>query len=396
MDRTRFTPFIPTDPPNGFPTHLLSVFFLITAIFCNNVAFLVFFNERREWLMLDQRLTDAVIELQLQIPIDQIDWQRLCQNFLTNFTTLPFYFNQRIQEINWNDVIFVKRNLLIRLEDGRQVLAKYIENFGEMWCEQSGRNEHHIRCKIRGTDEEVIIPISAIVNHILSKKDVSQYDENLAQQKAKEKAARDAKEAKQQSEAFKAQMKERGKIASFKQIQRHYPLFSEVSMKVLFLLCKRFGIALESTHQFNLLVRRLVCLGDQSIYSPPELAEEDQKAFMVFMETYMNQFVGLVIVSNTIRFQQSNLPDNKRGLFEIHCLRNKNYFPTQADVDSFLSKGDEFFAKFAATISENALALPDTYWTQAEFGVLTKKKKGYGMCQFLFPMPKEFPSDIFE
>ena len=385
---------IPTDPPAGFPTHLLSVFFLITAIFRNNVAFLVFFNERREWLMLDQILIDAVRELQLRIPIDQIDWQRLCQHFLTNFTTLPFYLNQGIQEINWNDVIFVRRNLLIRLEDGRQVPAKYIENFGEMWCEQSGRNEHHIRCQIRGTDEVVIIPISAIVNHILSKKDVSQYDENLAKQKAKEKAARDTEEAKQQSEAYKAQMKERGKIVSFPQIQRNYPLLSEVSMKVLFLLCKRFGIALDFTYQFNLLVRRLVCIGDQSNFQ--ELAEEDQEAFMAFMERYMNQFVGRVIVSNTIRFQKSNLADKLRGLFEIHCLRNKIYSPTQADVDSFLSKGDEFFAKFAATISENELALPDTYWTQAEFGVLTKQKKGYGMLQFLFPMPKEFPSDIFE
>jgi hypothetical protein len=385
---------IPTDLPVGFPINLLSVFFLITAIFRNNVAFLVFFNERREWLMLDQRLIDAVRELQLQIPIDQIDWQRLCQHFLTNFTTLPFYLNQGIQEIGWCNVIFVKRNLLIRLEDGRQVLAKYIENFGEIWCEHTRKNEHHIMCQIRGTDEVVIIPISAIMNHILSKKDVSQYDEKIAQEKANEKAARDAEEANQQSDAYKAQMRKRGEIASFPQIQRNYPLFSEVSMKVLFLLCKRFGIALDFTYQFNLLVRRLVCVGDQSKFQ--ELAEEDQEVFMAFMERYMNQFVGLVIVSNTIRFQQSNLPDNKRGLFEIHCYRNQNYSPTQEDVDFFLSKSDEFFVKFAVTILENALSLPDTYWTQAEFGVLTKQKKGYGMCLFLFPMPKEFPKDIFE
>jgi len=385
---------IPTDPPAGFPVHLLSVFFLITAIFNNNVAFLGFFNGKLEWLMLDHKLLDAVRELQLRIPIDQIDWQRLCQHFLTTFPILPFHLPQRIQEIEWKNVIFVKRNLQIRLADGRQVLAKYIENFGEMWCEQSGKNEHHIRCQIRGTPEEVIIPISAIVTHILSKKDVSQYDENLAQNKAEEKAARDAEEAKQHSEAYKIEMRERGDIVGFPKIQRHYPLFSEVSMKVLFLLCKRFGIALDFSYKFNLLVRRLVCLGDQSEFQ--ELAEEDQKAFMAFMEKYMDQFVGRVIVSKTVRFQQSNLPDHLRGLFEIHCLQIENHSPTQAVVDSFLEKGDDFLATFAASISENALALPDTYWTQAEFGVLTKQKKGYGMCQFLFPMPKEFPSDIFE
>lgn len=390
------TPFIPTDPPAGFPIHLLPVFFLITAILRNNVAFLVFFNERREWLMLDHRLIDDVRELQLQIPIDQIDWQRLCQHFLRTFTDLPFHLHQRIQKIDWKDVIFVKRNLQIRLANGRQVLVKYMENFGEMWCEHTGKNEHYIKCQIRGTLEEVIIPISSIVTHILSKNDVSQYDENLAQKKAEEKVALAAEEAKQHSEAYKTQMRERGEIVGFPKIQRNYPLFSKVSMKVLFLLCKRFEIALDFSYKFNLLVRRLVCLGDQSIYSPPELAEEDQKAFMAFMETYMNQFVGRVIVSNTIRFQQSNLPDHLRGLFEIHCHRNQNYSPTQTDVDSFLSNRDEFFSTIAASISENALTLPDTYWTQAEFGVLTKQKKGYPMLQFLFPLPKEFPKDIFE
>jgi hypothetical protein len=110
----------------------------------------------------------------------------------------------------------------------------------------------------------------------------------------------------------------------------------------------------------------------------------------------MNQFVGRVIVSNTIRFQQSTLSDHLRGIFEIQCLQIENYSPTQTDVDSFLSNGDEFFSKFAATISEKALALPNTFWTQAEFGVLTKQKKGCGMCQVLFPKPKEFPKDIFE
>ena len=379
------TPFIPNDPPVGFPTHLLSVFFLITAIFRNNVAFLVFFNERREFLMLDQSLIDAVRELQLQIPIDQIDWQRLCQNFLKNFSTLPFYLNQRIQKIDWNNVIFLRRTLLIRLEDRKQVPAKYMENFGEMWCEKSRRTEHHIKCQIRGTPEEVIIPISAIVNHIPSKKDVSEYDEKLAQQKAKEKAARDAEEAKQQSEAYKAQMKERGKIVSFPQIQRHYPLFSDASMKALFILCKRFQIALERTYQFNLIIFRLICLGDQSLYSPPEIVEEDQKDFEAFMEIYMNQFVGRGIVSNTIRFQLSTLPDHLRGIFEIDCLRNKNYSPTQADVNSLLEKGDKFFPIFSATISENALALPDTYWKQREFGIEFRSQKSeFPTLHYLF------------
>ena len=325
--------------------------------------------------MLEQYIIDAVKELLLHIPIDQINWQQICQHFLTNFTTLPFYLNGGIQEIDWNNVIFLRRTLLIRLENGREVLAKYVENFGEIPCEHSGIIELYIKCQIRATDEEVIIPISAIVNHIPSKKDVLEYDEKLAQQKAKEKADRDAEESKQQFEAYNAQMKESGKIVSFPAIQKRYPLLSKVSMKVLFLLCKRFGIALDRTYEFNLIIFRLICLGDQSIYSPPELAEEYQKDFETFMEIYMNQFVGRGIVSITIRFQKSTLPDHLRGLFEINCHRNQNYSPTQTDVDFLLEKGDEFFAKFAATISENALALPDIYWNQQEFGVECMKQK---------------------
>ncbi len=388
--------FIPTNPPASLLAYLLPVFFLITALFRNNVAFLVFCDGRLEWLMLDQIMIDAVRELQLQIPIDQIDWQRLCQHFFSQFQRLPFYLDQRIQGIDWNDVIFFRRTLLIRVEDGREVLAKYIEDFGEMWCEHTRKNEHHIRCQIRGTDEQVIISISAIVNHIPSKKDVSQYDEKIAQEKANEKAARDAEEAKQQSEAYKAQMMERGNIVEFPKMQRNYPLFSEVSMKILFLLCKRFGTGLEFTRLFNRIVRRIRHLGDQSRFPSVELSEADQKDFEAFKEKYMTKFVGRVIVSNTIRFQQSNLPDHLRGLFEIHCHQNQNYSPTQANVDSFLEKGDEFFAKLDTTTSENAMALPDEYWTQPEFGVFTRQKKSYPMCEFLFPMPKFFPEEIFE
>jgi hypothetical protein len=166
-------------------------------------------------------------------------------------------------------------------------------------------------------------------------------------------------------------------------------------MKALFLLCKRFQIALEFTYQFNLIVRRLVCLGDQSRFDSQEFSEEYQKDFEAFLEKYMDQFVGRVFVSNRIRFQQSILPDNLRCIFEIDCHRKENYFPNQEYVKSFLEKGDKFFTQIAVTISENALALPDIYWTQAEFGVLTKQKKGSEFLQFLFPMPNEFASDIF-
>lgn len=354
---------IPNEPTPGLQGKYLQIFFLITSILRNNFDFVVFNDGRFEWLMLDQNPIVSIERLKRRIRIDQIDWNILCMDFFENYKRLPFLVDQSIKEIDWNNVIFLRRTLMIRLEDGRHVLAKYVEKIG-----------HQIKCIVRETNEEIIIPLSSVVNHIPSRKDILDYDKKIAQQRAAKRSV----------------------ICQFPQIQRNYPLFSEVSMKVLFLLCKRFGIALDFTYQFNLLVRRLVCLGDQSIYSSPQLAEEDQDAFMAFMERYMNQFVGRVIVSNTIRFQQSNLPDNKRGLFEIHCYRNQNYSPTQEDVDFFLSKSDEFFDKFAVTILENALSLPDTYWTQAEFGVLTKQKKGYGTCLFLFPMPKEFPKDIFE
>ena len=401
---------IPTDPPVGFPTHLLPMFFLITGIFRNNVAFLVLFNGRLEWLMLDERLIDYVRELQLQNPIDQINWQRLCDYFLTIFTNLPFDLNQGITEIEWIDwdnVIFLRRTLLISLKDGREVLAKYIENFGEMDCEKSGRREHHIKCQIRGTDEEDIIPISAILQHMISKKDKNEYDEKLAQQKANEKAARDAEEARKYSEDYKAQMSERGEIVSFPGMQRYYPLFTPEFMIILFLLCKRFEIKIGFGYRFNLIVDRLRYFVGNSDFLPQ--LEEDKDAFEAFVEKYMTQIVGRVIRSRTIRFQlfiapkESRIPEYLHRVFEYHCHLTKNYSPTQADVNAFLRKGDEYFTSLAqemAERSESPLELSDEYWTNwKEFGILTMLTKScYPMCEVIFPMvptPNIFPSDLF-
>jgi hypothetical protein len=328
--------------------------------------------------------------------------------------------------------------LKISLPDGQIAFAKYTGNRGDLFIVEE-----------LVTKEVFEIPLQNILDHSQPPPDVLQrYKDDLAAKKAAaekaaraaekaaraaeeaaraaEEAARAAEEAKQKSQASKAQMMKRGKINEFPEIQRNYPLFSPEFMLILFLLCKRFGIEIGFGYRFNLIVRRLAyfvrcseCFVRRSDYqhdqpnSPPQnlpeeynkalkdfmekctsqFPEEVIKSFEAFVEGYMKQVVGLVIVSRTIRFQQSNLPDKSRGLFEIHCHQNQNYSPTQADVDSFLSKSD---VKFAVTILENPLALPDIYWTQEEFGVLTKQKKGYGMCQFLFPMPKEFPKDIFE
>jgi hypothetical protein len=419
---------IPTDPPAGLLEYLLPVFFLITALFRNNVAFLVFCDGRLEWLMLNQRIIDAVTEIRLQIPIDQINWHRLCQHFFSQFQQLPFYLHQRIQGIDWNNVIFLRRTMQVRCEDGSLVYARYIENFGEMRCDQSGKNEHHIRCQIRGTDKEVIIPISAIVNHIPPRKDVDEYLEKLAQQQA-------AEEAQQQSEAYKVQMMKRGEICAFPKKQRNYPLFTPEFILILFILCKRFGIEISFGYRFNLIVRRLVCFVHRSEYqhdqpsSPsqnlPEeynkalkdfmekctsqFPEEDIKAFEAFVEKYMTQFVGRVIRSKTIRFQlfiapkESRIPEYLHRVFEYHCHFTKNYSPTQADVNAFLRQGDEYFSRLAeemTTRSESPLTLSDEYWTNwREFHVLTMVTKSrYTMCEVIFPMiptPNPFPSDLF-
>jgi hypothetical protein len=427
--------FIPTKPPTDLLEYLVPVFFLITALFRKNVAFLVFFDGKIEWLMLDQRMIDAVRDFQLQIRIDQIDWHRLCQHFFSQFQQLPFYLHQRIQGIDWNDVIFFRRTMQVRLQNGRIVYARYIEDFGEMPCDQSGKNEHHIKCQIRGTDEEVVIPISAILNHIPPRKDVDEYDEKLAQEKAKEKATRDAEEAQQQSEAYKAQMMERGEIIAFPKIQRDYPLFNPEFMLILFFICKKNGIEIGFGYRFNLIVRRLVCFVRRSKSqrdqpgSPPQnlpkeynkaleffmkkstsqFPEEDIKAFEAFVDKYMTQFVGRVIRSRTIRFQlfiapiESRIPEYLHRVFEYHCHLTKNYSPTQADVDAFLKKGDEYFSRLAeemTTRSENPLTLSDEYWTNwREFGVLTMVTKSrYTMCEVIFPMiptPTPFPCDLF-
>lgn len=287
---SRMGDFIPTTPPAGLLEYLVPVFFLITALFRNNVAFLVFCDGRLEWLMLDQRMIDAVRELRHQIPIDQIDWHRLCQHFFSQFQQLPFYLHQRIQGIDWNDVIFFRRTMQVRLQDGSLVYARYIEDFGEMPCDQSGKNEHHIRCQIRGTDEEVVIPISAIVNHMPSRKDVDEYLKKLAQQQAEKEAARAAEEAERLEKKRIADIKKRSAV-----LPPTYPRLSDFFLQILFNLCMTKGVVIGFTLEFNHLFLELLSFDEERQTGLPGMSEGNSPDFESFKKKYNECFAGKFI-----------------------------------------------------------------------------------------------------
>ena len=371
----------------------------------NKVAFLVFHNGRIIWGMLRSDFVEFVREILSILPPEnrhhEVDWNEVCRVFQQRIPRLPFMIDGYV-ELEWKQVIFENRNLMIRLPNGQIVPAKYIEYFGEMKCDDSQNFDHHISCQVRGgTDDRVIIPISKIVSHLPSKKDLEDYDQKLAQQQAEEKAAIDAKADAEASESFRQQMMVRGRIVGNLEIQRYYPCFQIETLQALFQICKKFGIVPDFSDEFNLIVDRFQKLVDHSSFAIQQLSEDDQKAFDAFLKKYMNEIVGRVIRSKTARFKQSKLPGHLFRVFEYYCYLFQINSPTHEDIDEFLKKGDEYFEELATnmtTTSGNPLEFPfpDEYWTRPEFHVLRKPLRN-AMFQTLLELPKDmtFSSDVF-
>jgi hypothetical protein len=381
-----------------------AIHLFIQSVLKNRVAFLVFHNGRITWGMLRSDFVEFVREILSILPPanrhHEVDWNEVCRVFQQRIPRLPFLIDGYV-ELEWKQVIFENRNLMIRLPNGQIVPAKYIEYFGEMMCDNSQNIDHHISCQIRGTDERVIIPIGDIVTHLPSKKNLEDYDQKLAEKKAEEKAAIDAKAAAEASEAYRQQMMDRGSIVGHLEIQRYYPLFSIGSLQALFQICKKFGIVPDFTYEFNLIVDRFQKLVDHSSFAIQQLSEDDQKAFDAFSTKYMNEIVGRVIRSKTARFKQSKLPVYLFRVFEYYCYLFQINSPTHEDIDEFLKKGDDYFEELATnmtTTSGNPLEFPfpDEYWTRPEFHVLRKPLRN-AMFQTLCESPKEmnFPADVF-
>ena len=392
-------------PPSNLPPALLPVFFFLTSLFSNNVAFLVFRDGKFHWLIIRDELLRLVKSLQSQFPLEEIDWHKLCEHFVNRIPHLPFYFGQTIIDVDWKNILFRRRVMKIKLPDGSIVIAKYLEHFGESWNKTNRMNEHFLTFEVRGTGEHVTIPLSDIITHVPTKDDVVSYDNANEKIKNEEVATAQKKELAKASEAYNKQMIERGVIASFPNIQRYYPNFSIPALQVLFLLCRRFKIVPDFTYQFNLIVLRLLPLGDQSRFLLPQLSDEDQKDFEAFQQKYNAEMVGQVIKSKTGRFQESqasSLPDHLRRLLEYYCLRKQIVYPSQKQVDFFLKGTNTYLniyfkvlATNMSTTSGNVLEFPDSYWTQSEFGVVLKDSENT-MLQSLFKMPSSFPPDVFE
>lgn len=153
--------------------------------------------------------------------------------------------------------------------------------------------------------------------------ELNESDKNFAAQK-------EEKEATETSKALQEQREERGKIVKFLEIQHYYPLFSQETLKILFLLCQKCEISPDFSYSFNLLVLRVLPffnqLSEKPLFSLPQLSEQDNEAFEKFEKKYNTAkrgdipILGSVIKSKTGRFQKSNLPDHLRRLFEYFCF----------------------------------------------------------------------------
>jgi hypothetical protein len=321
--------------PKGLPIKLYNVFLLISLVSEGNVAFLVHHNDQIQWLFLHEMIVSMLMRLQSFLPQnrDQIDWQRLCQNFLEQYPKLLFMVGiGEVSEIEWEHVIFIRQTMLVQLEDGREVLAKYIETVGD-----------RILCEVRGTGEEVIIPISAIKNHNQSRSSVEEFDKAFAQRKA---AAEKAEEVRQQSEAFKILNKEKGKI-----ISGTYPILTKLTLQFIYHLCIRCNVKLGFTEAFNRLLSdfldpkgeiKMLKFSDEICLV--EMSSEEQANFKEFETEYTSNFAGTIIHC----FDKNEYPDFSDHLIRIlyHLCKRCNIkigFKHRFNllVDRLLSFGDQ-------------------------------------------------------
>lgn len=378
-------------PPSGFPKNMLVIFLFIQAIMNGQTFFIVFYGGKFGLAEIDSDVLHqmilflAPVFLQIRREQDnQLPWESICNQFKHQFQIPLMILNGGLLQIPWICFLLGPRNIAIEMPEG-EIFAKYV----------SESNEHgigHITIETRNTREIFDVSTDQITRFPTSD-ELRKSDEEFASRK-------DAEAATETSEAFNEQMRERSKNVGFPGIQRYYPNFSQETLRILFLLCRRFNIVPDFTYQFNLIVLRLLPLGDQSRFPLPQLSEEDQKDFEAFKQKYNTQMVGRVIKSKTGRFQESqasSLPDHLRRLFEYFCFLLEIESPSQEDVDKFLQKVDVYFEQLAtnmSTKSGSALTFPDSYWTQPEFGVVLKNSKNT-MLQSLFKMPSSFPPDVF-
>ncbi len=181
-----------------------------------------------------------------------------------------------------------------------------------------------ILCEVRGTGEEVIIPISAIRNHKQSRSSVEEFDKAFAQRKAEEEAAakkaEKAEEARQQSEAFKIINKEKGRI-----ISGTYPILTKLTVQFIYHLCIRCNVKLGFTESFNRLISDF--LDSKGEIKLPKLSADEQvdeivlvqmssderKDFEAFEIEYVSNFAGKIIHS----FDKNEYPNFSDHLIQI-------------------------------------------------------------------------------
>lgn len=345
----------------------------------------------------------------------KLHWAKINMMFLDSFGQLVFDIDDQLVEVQLDDIVLSGkpgqyRTMIIKHPETHAVcFGRYVGHSGFFICKITGRRLPAFEFRIRGTNESVNIPVSAISPTFPTREETSEYDREFAKAaeaaeaerertKAAEAAsaaeaerARDEK-AKAAKAAFFEGLKEQGMAFKSQPHLTKYPMFSDATLLVLFVICKmtKTMIGLRS-YQFILCVVRLAILGDQSRFPHPSISEEDMKEFEDFKRNYNTDFVGRVMSSMTRRVQikpkpsdseKRMLTEQERRLIEYYCLLIGEELPTKEVVKDFLERDETFFKTLAmniSTTSESALTFPASYWLQSEYRIEVKALS--------FPMP---------
>ena len=177
-------------------------------------------------------------------------------------------------------------------------------------------------------------------------------------------------------ETFKKKYNEcfAGKFVYPRPQPKYYPFLSDRLLQILYHLSVRCNITIQLEYAFNLLVFRLLSFGDQTQFQLPQLSEKERKNFEVFKKKFNTEMGGNRICSKTTRSQEpSGIPENKKRLFEWYVfVYGFDTDLTPEEIRAFLMRSEELNQLLANKMESivEALSLPNSYWTQLEYGVV--------------------------
>jgi hypothetical protein len=238
-----------------------------------------------------------------------------------------------------------QRNILIKCsKTNSELVARFVGFYNETFCQETNNVCITFKVSIRSNDSDVrIVKLEDIVPRFPTEIELRAHDELMAE---KLQAAADE----QREFELRMQIAKEQSICPMA-LPRHkdnpvvYPIFNQIDLRVLFLLCAILKVPFKPSYYFNRLVVRFLACGSQERFQEdiPPLSSQNELAFQQFFENYNKFFMGTAMTSRTLRCSNLTVQQVFLAQFEI--------------------------AKAMKVQAQCALKIPREYFTSAEPGV---------------------------